>query len=57
MNGEMGLKGYCRTQSILIDRLGGKTEALWYPYSAGKLAWVKRMIRMLWGTSLGRFLS
>jgi succinate-semialdehyde dehydrogenase/glutarate-semialdehyde dehydrogenase len=57
VNGEMGLKGYCRTQSILIDRLGGKTEVLWYPYSAGKLAWIKRLIRMLWGTSLGRFLS
>jgi succinate-semialdehyde dehydrogenase/glutarate-semialdehyde dehydrogenase len=57
VNGEMGLRGYCQTQSIVIDRFGGKTEPLWYPYSDGKLKMVKRMMRLLWGTSLGRLLS
>ena len=57
VNGEIGLKGYCRVQSILIDRFGGRTEPLWYPYSARKLQWLGRALRVLWGTSLGRLLS
>ncbi len=57
VNGEMGLRGYCHAQSIVIDRFGGKTEPLWYPYSDGKLKMVKRMMRLLWGTSLGRLIS
>jgi succinate-semialdehyde dehydrogenase/glutarate-semialdehyde dehydrogenase len=57
VNGEIGLKGYCRIQSILVDRFGGKTEPLWYPYSARKREWLGRALRVLWGTSLGRLLS
>ena len=57
VNGERGLEGFCQTQSIVIDRLGGKTEPLWYPYSEKKLDRIKRMMRVLWGTSLGRLLS
>jgi len=57
VNGEIGLRGYCRVQSILIDRFGGRTEPLWYPYSARKLQWLGRALRVLWGTSLGRLLS
>jgi acyl-CoA reductase-like NAD-dependent aldehyde dehydrogenase len=57
VNGELGLKAYCRVQSILIDRFGGKTEPLWYPYSARKLRLFRRVLRLLWGTSLGRLLS
>ena len=57
VNGEMGLKSYCHTQSIVINRLGGRTEPLWYPHSAGKLSRMRRRIRLIWGTSLGRFLS
>lgn len=57
VNGEMGLRSYCHTQSIVISRLGGRTESLWYPYSAGKLSRMRRKIRLIWGTSLGRLLS
>jgi acyl-CoA reductase-like NAD-dependent aldehyde dehydrogenase len=57
VNGEMGLKGYCVTQSIVVDRWGRKTEPLWYPYTEKKIALLKRMMRFLWGTSLGRLLS
>jgi acyl-CoA reductase-like NAD-dependent aldehyde dehydrogenase len=57
VNGEMGLRSYCNTQSILIDRMGAKNEALWYPYSARKLSLIQRAIKVLWGTSLGRLLS
>jgi acyl-CoA reductase-like NAD-dependent aldehyde dehydrogenase len=57
VNGEQGLKGYCYVQSVVIDRLGGKSEVLWYPYSARKLSLIARMVRFLWGTPLGRLFS
>ena len=57
VNGEIGLKSYCHAQSIVIDRFGLKSEMLWYPYSAQKMKTIKRMLRVLWGTSLGRILS
>jgi succinate-semialdehyde dehydrogenase/glutarate-semialdehyde dehydrogenase len=57
VNGEMGLRSYCHTQSIVINRLGGRTDPLWYPHSAGKLSRMKRRMRFIWGTSLGRLLS
>ena len=57
VNGESGLKSYCQTQSIVIDRLGGRSEPLWYPYTAVKLGRIKRLMRLLWGTSLGRLIS
>jgi acyl-CoA reductase-like NAD-dependent aldehyde dehydrogenase len=57
VNGELGLRGYCRVQSILLDRFGGKTEPLWYPYSGRKLRFLTRALRAIWGTSLGRWLS
>jgi succinate-semialdehyde dehydrogenase/glutarate-semialdehyde dehydrogenase len=57
VNGEMGLRGYCSAQSIVVDRFGGRTEPLWYPYSQRKLGMLKRVLRLLWGTSLGRWLS
>jgi acyl-CoA reductase-like NAD-dependent aldehyde dehydrogenase len=57
VNGEIGLRSYCHAQSIVIDRFGGKSEFMWYPHSARKLKWVKRMMAALWGTSLGRWLS
>jgi succinate-semialdehyde dehydrogenase/glutarate-semialdehyde dehydrogenase len=57
VNGEIGLRGYCRVQSILVDRFGGKTEPLWYPYSGRKVRVLERALRAIWGTSLGRWLS
>jgi acyl-CoA reductase-like NAD-dependent aldehyde dehydrogenase len=57
VNGELGLKSYCRIQSILVDRFGGMSEFFWYPYSARKLRMLKRMLRFIWGSSLGRLFS
>ena len=56
VNGEMGLRSFCHTRSIVINRLGGRTEPLWYPHSAAQLSRMKRRMRFIWGTSLGRFL-
>jgi len=57
VNGETGLKGFCQERSILIDRVGGKSEPTWYPYTERKTQTLKRMMQVLWGTSLGRLLS
>ncbi|MFI5028359.1 MAG: aldehyde dehydrogenase family protein [Solirubrobacterales bacterium] len=32
-HGEPGIKKYCRTESVVITRFGGKREPTWYPYS------------------------
>jgi succinate-semialdehyde dehydrogenase/glutarate-semialdehyde dehydrogenase len=57
VNGEQGLHGMCHTRSILIDRIGTRAEVIWFPYTARKTAWMKRILRTVWGTSLGRWLA
>ncbi|MCG8590570.1 MAG: aldehyde dehydrogenase family protein [Proteobacteria bacterium] len=57
VNGEAGLKSYCHAQSIIVDRFGGKSESFWYPYSLKKFKLVRRLMRLIWGTPLGRLLS
>jgi acyl-CoA reductase-like NAD-dependent aldehyde dehydrogenase len=57
VNGEIGLKSYCHAQSILIHRFGTRSEFLWFPYSLRKARTVRRLMRFIWGTPLGRLLS
>ncbi|MEN8183094.1 MAG: aldehyde dehydrogenase family protein [Myxococcota bacterium] len=57
VNGEIGLRGNCHAQSILIDRFGSKSEFLWYPYGTQKTRRLERLMRFIWGTPLGRWLS
>jgi len=57
VNGEIGLRSFCHAQSILIDRFGAKSEVLWYPYTAKKLGLLRRALRLLFGTPLGRLFS
>jgi succinate-semialdehyde dehydrogenase/glutarate-semialdehyde dehydrogenase len=57
VNGEAGLKGYCHAQSIVIDRFGGRSEFIWFPYTRRKGRWLGRLVRWVWGTPLGRLLS
>ncbi len=57
VNGEVGLRSYCHAQPILVDRFGGKREQAWYPFTAAKERTMRRIMRLLWGTPLGRWLS
>lgn len=57
VNGELGLEGYCSVQSIVVDRFGSKSELIWFPYDARKARWLRRLMRLVWGTPLGRWLS
>jgi acyl-CoA reductase-like NAD-dependent aldehyde dehydrogenase len=35
-HGEPGIKKYCRSESLVITRFGGKREPTWYPYTRGR---------------------
>ena len=57
VNGELGLRGYCHAQPVLIDRFGGKEVQGGYPYTAKNLAGMKKFARILFGTPLRRLLG
>src|SRR5271163_3829181 len=44
--GAAGIRKYCRTKSIVADRVAMKKEPLWYPYSAKKGKVLGAMVRM-----------
>ena len=58
-NGEAtGIRKYCRTKSIVAERVTMKKEPLWYPYSAKKGKVLGAMVRITsardWRRRLGR---
>jgi succinate-semialdehyde dehydrogenase/glutarate-semialdehyde dehydrogenase len=57
VNGVVGLRGYTHPQPILTDRFGGRQTAGSYPYTAKRDAGMQRVVRMLYGTPIGRWLS
>ncbi len=57
VHGEAGLKGYCFAKPILLDRFGLKEEKVWYPYTRDKGDFLQKIMRLLWGTRLGRFFA
>jgi acyl-CoA reductase-like NAD-dependent aldehyde dehydrogenase len=57
VNGDDGLKSYCHVQSIVVDRFGAKSELLWFPHDGRKARRLRRLMRIVWGTPLGRWLS
>jgi acyl-CoA reductase-like NAD-dependent aldehyde dehydrogenase len=57
VNGETGLRGYCHALPIVIDRFGARSEHVWYPYTAEKELLLQKIIRWVWGTPLGRWMS
>jgi succinate-semialdehyde dehydrogenase/glutarate-semialdehyde dehydrogenase len=57
INGVDGLRGYCYHLPVIIDRFKGKNSRSFYPFSAKKDATLQKIVRYLYGTSLGRWLS
>jgi acyl-CoA reductase-like NAD-dependent aldehyde dehydrogenase len=57
VNGEVGLRGYCHALPIVIDRFGSKEEHVWYPYTPEKEAVLQKIIRWVWGTPIGKWMS
>jgi acyl-CoA reductase-like NAD-dependent aldehyde dehydrogenase len=56
-HGEYGIKKYCRPESIVTTRLGGKREVSWYPYSKARTGLVSRAQRMFNARDLKRRLG
>jgi len=57
VHGDLGLRGFCRVQSIVEDRFGAAIDWASFPYDRRKALWLERMMRIVWGTPLGRWLS
>lgn len=55
IHGVEGLREFCQVQSVVIDRLGLKTEPLfWFPYGRKKYERVRRLVRLMYGSALKR---
>ena len=54
-HGEVGIKKYCRAESLVITRFGGKRELLWFPYSEGRRRLLQRLTRLVNARGLRRF--
>ncbi len=50
VNGETGLKGYCNTQPVIVDLLGGQVSADKYPATLQKARDMQEVIKSIWGT-------
>ena len=59
VNGETGVRGYCHTKPIIIDKSGKKDQpGAAYPYSKEKTAGMKKALNFLWGgNKIGYWLS
>jgi acyl-CoA reductase-like NAD-dependent aldehyde dehydrogenase len=56
-HGEYGIKKFCRPESIVVTRFGGKRELLWYPYTPVRRGLLRRMTRFFAGRSLKKRLG
>ncbi len=56
-HGEPGIKKYCRTESVVITRFGGKREPSWYPYTRARRGLVDRVARAFNARDLRRRLG
>jgi acyl-CoA reductase-like NAD-dependent aldehyde dehydrogenase len=56
-HGEPGIKKYCRSESLVITRFGGKREPGWYPYSKSRRRLIAPLVRFFnardWRRRLG----
>ena len=56
-HGAQGISKYCRTESLVITRFGGKREPTWYPYTRSRRGLVGRLAALInardWKRRLG----
>jgi acyl-CoA reductase-like NAD-dependent aldehyde dehydrogenase len=57
VNGETGLRGYVFATPIVIERFNPKEEKMWYPYTPDKGLLLQKIMKVVWGTPLGRLLA
>jgi betaine-aldehyde dehydrogenase len=56
-HGEGGIKKYCRPESVVITRFGGKREPTWYPYTRARRGLVGRIAQAFNARDLKRRLG
>jgi acyl-CoA reductase-like NAD-dependent aldehyde dehydrogenase len=56
-HGEPGIKKYCRTESVVITRFGGKREPTWFPYTRSRRSLVGRIAQVFNARDLKRRLG
>ncbi len=56
-HGEPGIKKYCRSESVVITRFGGKREPTWYPYNKARRGLVSRIAQAFNARDLKRRLG
>jgi acyl-CoA reductase-like NAD-dependent aldehyde dehydrogenase len=56
-HGEPGIKKYCRTESVVVTRFGGKREPTWYPYTRARRRLVGRIAQAFSARDLKRRLG
>jgi acyl-CoA reductase-like NAD-dependent aldehyde dehydrogenase len=56
-HGEGGIKKYCRSESVVITRFGGKREPTWYPYTRARHSLVGRIAQAFNARDLKRRLG
>ena len=56
-HGEAGIKKFCRSESLVITRFGGKREPSWYPYTPARRFLIAPLMRLFnardWRRRLG----
>lgn len=57
MHGPHALRGYCFAKPVILDRFQQKEEMVWYPYTKDKAALLQKIMRWVWGTPIGRWMS
>jgi betaine-aldehyde dehydrogenase len=53
-HGEVGIKKFCRMESLVITRFGGKRELLWFPYTEKRRNLLARLTRIFNARDLRR---
>jgi betaine-aldehyde dehydrogenase len=56
-HGEYGIKKYCRPESIVVTRIGGKREPTWFPYTKARRGLVGRIAQAFNARDLKRRLG
>ncbi|MGH2982139.1 MAG: aldehyde dehydrogenase family protein [Solirubrobacterales bacterium] len=54
-HGEVGIKKFCRPESLVMTRFGGKRELLWFPYTDKRRKLLRRLSVMASARGLRRF--
>jgi len=56
-HGEPGIKKYCRTESVVVTRFGGKREPSWFPYTRSRRGLINRITRAFYARDWRRRLG